>query len=119
MLLPRSSHCSARWAAARSRRWTWRARSSIPHCSREAPRRAQQGPNFATLFAQMATQVERDSAREAGLKLLEWLAKVPAGSERNIAVNLTTSALKQALGEEKYSEALRGNVVSAGVAQGA
>jgi hypothetical protein len=88
--------------------------STLP---REAERFAGEAPHFAAMFVRMAPEVERDAAREAGMKFLEWLSRLEAGNERNFAVNLATDALQQALGPGAYEEALRGNVVAAGVAR--
>lgn len=77
-------------------------------------------PNFAAMYAQMAPQMDKDVARDAGLRLLEWLGKVVKESnERTLAVNITTDGLKKALGEEKYSQALETNVVARDVANSA
>lgn len=84
---------------------------------RDADSYSAEAPHFAAMFVRMAQEVERDAARDAGVKFLEWLSRVEAGNERNFAVNLATDALQQALGAEAYEEALRGNVVAAGVAR--
>jgi hypothetical protein len=69
-------------------------------------------PNFAAMFNSMAPQVDKDTARDAGLHLLAWLGKLSSSSERNLAVNITTDTLKQILGEEGYQEALRSDVAA-------
>ncbi len=88
--------------------------SSLPG---DAEKLASEAPNYGAMYVRMAGEVEKDAAKEAGLKLLDWLAKVPDGGNKNIAVNMTTDAMKKALGDEGYQEALRGDVVAQGVAQ--
>src|SRR3954470_2052328 len=61
--------------------------------------------NYAAMYINMAPQVDPDVAREAGVKFLDWLAKRPPQGERNLAVNMTSDALKQVLGAG-YDEAL-------------
>ena len=85
----------------------------------ETKESASESPNLAAMFNRMAPEVQKDAARDAGLKLLEWLGRVKAGSSRNIALNLTTDTLREVLGEKAYIEALRGNPVAQSVAQGA
>jgi hypothetical protein len=75
--------------------------------------------NFAAMFNRMAPEVDKDAARDSGLKMLEWLSKVKPGGNRNIAVNLTSETLQQVLGEKGYAEALRTNPVAQSVAQNA
>lgn len=88
--------------------------SSLPS---NAEKLASEAPNYGAMYVRMAGEVEKDAARESGLKLLDWLAKVPDGGNKNIAVNMTTDAMKKALGDQAYDEALRGDVVAQGVAQ--
>src|SRR3954470_8999344 len=71
--------------------------------------------NYAAMYINMAPQVDSDIAREAGLKFLDWLAKMPPQGERNLAVNMTSDALKQVLGAG-YDEALAKDVVAKGIA---
>jgi hypothetical protein len=74
-------------------------------------------PDFAAMFSQMAPAVDKDVARDAGLKFLDWLAKQKDGGERNLAVSTAVSTLREVLGEEKYAEALRSDVVAQSLAQ--
>jgi hypothetical protein len=67
--------------------------------------------NFASMYATMAAKVGSDSAKAAGVKLLAWLGKLDPGSDRNLAVNIATDAMKQALGDAAYQEALRSDVM--------
>jgi hypothetical protein len=71
--------------------------------------------NYAAMFINMAPQVDAEVAREAGLKFLDWLAKMPPQGERNLAVNMTADSLKQVLGAG-YDEALAKDVVAKGIA---
>jgi len=81
--------------------------SSLPSDTGKANSEA---PNFAAMFNSMAPQIDKDTARDAGLHLLAWLGKVSASPERNLAVNITTDTLKQILGDQAYQEALRSDV---------
>ncbi len=74
-------------------------------------------PNFAAMFARVAPQIDRDAAGQAGLDLLEWLGKLDPCDERNLAVNITTGALQDLFGEEKYRELLGKNVMALQAAQ--
>lgn len=81
--------------------------SSLPS---DADRSRSDAPNFAAMFNSMAPQVDKDTARDAGLHLLAWLGKVNSSPERNLAVNITTDTLKQILGDQAYQEALRSDI---------
>jgi hypothetical protein len=76
-----------------------------------------EAPNFAAMYARMAPQVDKDVAQKAGLELLDWLAKVDDAPERNLAVQITTGEMKKALGQDKYDEALRSDVIAQQTAQ--
>ncbi len=76
-----------------------------------------QAPDFAAMFSQMAPAVDKDVARDAGLKFLDWLAQQKDSGERNLALSTTVATLREALGEEKYAEALRSDVVAQSIAQ--
>jgi hypothetical protein len=76
-----------------------------------------QAPDFAAMFARMAPAVDKDAARDAGLKFLDWLCKQKAGGERNLSITLATDALRSALGEEGYTDALQSDPVAMSVAQ--
>jgi len=71
------------------------------------------------MYARMAPEVDQDVARSTGLKLLVWLGKLEQSGERNLAVNIGTEAMKAALGEKKYDEALATDVMARQVAQSA
>jgi len=74
-----------------------------------------EAPNFATLYAQMSANVDVDVAKKAGLKLLDWIGHLPESGERNLALNVTVGAMQHALGQEKYQDAIRGDIVVAGI----
>ncbi len=76
-------------------------------------------PNFAAMYDRMAPEVSRDAARKAGLNLLEWIAKMKEGGPRNLALNIATEAMKGALGEQAYQDALASDVVAQGIAKSA
>lgn len=73
--------------------------------------------NFASMYARMASEVDRDVAQKVGIRLLTWIGKVPESSERNLAVNITTGSMKEALGAEAYDRALESDVIARQVAQ--
>ena len=77
---------------------------------------ANEAPNFAAMYSRMAPEVSMDAARSAGLRLLTWLGKLDANAERNLAVNITTGAMKDAL-KDNYDKALESDVMARQVAQ--
>jgi hypothetical protein len=79
------------------------------------PLAKKEATNYAAMFLNMAPQVDQDTARDAGIKFLDWLAKMPPQGERNLAVNMTTDSMKQVLGAS-YDEALAKDVVAKGIA---
>ncbi len=87
--------------------------SSLP----DAAKSKGEAPNYAAMYSSMAQQVDPDAARQAGLKLLEWLSRATESGERNLAVNIVTESMKGALGPEKYTEALQSNIIAQQVAQ--
>lgn len=78
----------------------------------DGPEAVKEAPNYAAMFAQMAKSVGPDAARGSGLKLLAWLGKLPSSGERSIALQITTAGLREALGQEKYQEALRSDIMA-------
>jgi hypothetical protein len=76
-----------------------------------------EAPNFAAMYVRVAPDVDTSVARDTGLKFLEWLSHLQQGGERNLSVNMVTATMQQVLGAEKYGEALRSNVVAAGMAR--
>jgi len=81
--------------------------SSLPQ---DAAPLAKEAPNYAAMFSQLARQMDKDAVKGAGTNLLLWLARLPDSAQRSVAVNLTTGALSDALGPEKYQELLRSDV---------
>jgi hypothetical protein len=74
---------------------------------------ANEADNFAAMYARMSSEVEKDAAKKAGLNLLEWLGKLDDSGRRTLALNITSGAMKQVLGEEGFEDALSGNAVAA------
>lgn len=73
-------------------------------------------PIVAQVYAETAPAMDKDSARRAGLNLLEWLGKLNEGADRNLAVNVTTEAMKKILGDG-YQDALAANISAQQVAK--
>jgi hypothetical protein len=69
------------------------------------------------MFARVAPAMDKDVARDAGLKFLEWLASQKQTGERNLAVTMTTDTLKKLLGEKDYQQALSSNVLAQSAAR--
>jgi hypothetical protein len=74
-------------------------------------------PNFAAMYDRMAPEVSKDAAQSTGIKMLLWLGKMKEGGPRNLAVNITTGAMKSVLGQKAYDEALASDVMARQVAQ--
>lgn len=91
--------------------WTQREFDAMFSALPSDPDRARsEAPNLAAMFNSMATQVDKDTARDAGLHLLAWLGKLNPSPQRNLAVNITTDTLKQILGDQAYQETLRSDI---------
>jgi len=90
--------------------------SALP---KDAAKAQSEAPNFAAMYSEMAPQVDLEAARAAGLRMLEWLGRVPEGGPRNLAISIMKGAMEQLLGAEKLEEALRSNVVAQGVVRNA
>jgi hypothetical protein len=88
--------------------------STLPAPDSEAAR--QEAPNFAAMYLRMAPEIEKDAAKDTGLKFLEWLNKAPESNERQMAINMTVGQMKQTLGEEDFNKALETNVIARQVA---
>jgi hypothetical protein len=78
----------------------------------DAERSASEAPNYAAMYEQSAPKVDKNVARESGVKLLEWLGKLEPSAERYLATTVTADAMKQTLGEQAYNEALERNVMA-------
>jgi hypothetical protein len=78
---------------------------------------AKHAPDFAAMFTHISPAVDKELVRDAGLKFLDWLARQKDSGERNLAVSTTVGTLRDVLGEEKFAEALRSDVVAQSVAR--
>lgn len=85
----------------------------------DASKNADEAENYAAMYAQMAPDVSKDLASEAGLELLVWLGKVKDSPLRTLAINITGGAMQQSLGEEGYRKALEKDVVAQSTVQNA
>jgi hypothetical protein len=83
--------------------------SGLPDASSETSKLA--APDYASMYASLAGKVDKDLARSTGRKLFTWLSKMEASPQRSVAINITSSAMEQALGKEKYQELLAGDVL--------
>jgi hypothetical protein len=84
--------------------------SSLPDGASETSKLL--APDYAAIYANVGPKLgEEDLLRSNGRKLLEWLGKMDASSERSIAVSMTTGALEQALGKETYERWLASDVM--------
>src|SRR5262249_1084094 len=50
--------------------------------------------NFAGVYARMSGAVSQDTARKAGVQLLAWLSRVDDSPQRNLAITVTTGAMR-------------------------
>lgn len=82
--------------------------NSLPEPKDNAP----ESENFAAMYAHMSGEVDPAVARRAGLQLLEWLGNQDGSALRTLAISITSGAMKQALGEQGFEEALSSNVVA-------
>ena len=71
-----------------------------------------EAPNYSAMYDRMAPDLDKDVARSTGVKLLVWLGKLPDSGERTISLNMTTDAMKKALGPKLYEEALSSDVMA-------
>jgi len=85
----------------------------------DAHENAVDAENYAAMFARMGGEVEVGIAKKAGLELLDWLAKLDDSGLRTLAINITTGAMKQALGEQGVRDALSSDVVAGSTVQNA
>lgn len=76
-----------------------------------------EAPNFAAMYARMAPEVSKDSAKKSGINFLDWISKMKEGGPRNLAVNIATDAMKGALGDQGYQDALSSDVIAQGIAR--
>ncbi len=85
----------------------------------DAAQMAHEAPNLAAMYASVAGTVNAGAAQKTGLSFLLWLGKLPPSGDRSIAVNVTTGAMKQSLGEKAYEDAMASDVGARQVAQSA
>jgi hypothetical protein len=78
----------------------------------DAGRLEHEAPNLAAIYARASGNVDADAAAKAGVRLLLWLAKLDEGGDRSVAIHVTTAAMRQALGEKGYDDALAGDVMA-------
>src|SRR5947209_2588147 len=89
--------------------------SSLP----DAEASTGEAQNFAAMYARMATEVDKRTAARTGLQLLEWLGKLEDSPLRTLSINIASGAMKQALGEVGFQDALQGNVTAASLVRNA
>jgi hypothetical protein len=89
--------------------------SSLP----DANENAGEAENFAAMYARMAPEVDKDVAKKTGLQLLEWLSKLDDSGTRTLGITIASGAMKQALGEQGFQDALSGDVVAGSAVQNA
>jgi hypothetical protein len=89
--------------------------SSLP----DPKAKAAEAENFAAMYARMSTEVEKGTAKKAGLELLDWLALQDDAGVRTLAINITTDAMKHALGEQGFQDALSGDVAAGSLVRNA
>jgi len=80
---------------------------------------AAEAENFAAMYARMGGEVQTGTAKKTGLELLDWLAQLEDSGIRRLAINITTGAMKQALGEQGFQEALSSDVVATSIVHNA
>ena len=97
--------------------WSQKHFEEMFHSLPDPGENAAEAENFAAMYARMSGEVEKGAAKKAGLELLEWLGKLEDSGLRTLAIQITTGAMKQALGEQAYQDALSGDVVAASVVQ--
>ena len=78
-----------------------------------------QAQDFGQMFVRFTEVGAKDDVRDAGVKLLDWLAQVPEGGAKNLTVSMVTDAFKKALGDEGYQAALRTDPVAQSLANSA
>jgi hypothetical protein len=83
----------------------------------DAGKMEHEAPNLAAMYSRAGSEMDKATARKAGLSLLLWLGKLDKGGDRTIAVNVTNGAMKTALGEKDYEDALASDVMARQVAQ--
>jgi hypothetical protein len=85
----------------------------------DARENSAQAENFAAMYAHMSPEVEKDTAKKAGLKLLDWLSQQEESPVRTLAINIAAGSMKDALGEQAFQDALSADVVAGSVVRNA
>lgn len=89
--------------------------SSLP----DAMQNSSEAENFAAMYARMSSEVDKDTAKKAGLQLLDWLGQQDDSGVRSLAINITAGAMKDAMGEQGFQDALSSDVVAGSVVRNA
>ncbi|MGI9101950.1 MAG: hypothetical protein ACR2IF_05855 [Terriglobales bacterium] len=97
--------------------WSQREFESLFSSLPDAQQSTTLAPALAEVFDRAALAGNSELAAGAGIKFLEWLSKMDPAPERSQAVTVTTGTLKKVLGEQRYQEALRANLMASQVAQ--
>ena len=104
-------------ASGPSSRWSQGTFTRMFGALPKGPEQLNEAPNYAAMLIEMAPTLDKDVARDAGLKFLEWLTQFGASGPRNLAVNMAMGVLRSTLGDEKLKQALESNVVAQGIAR--
>jgi hypothetical protein len=78
----------------------------------DAEKSSKEAANFAAMYSTSAAKMDKDVARDSGVNLLLWLGKLKESGDRQLAINITVSSMKEALGEEGYQRALEKDVMA-------
>lgn len=68
--------------------------------------------NLAAMYARMSTAMDKESVKKSGVSLLEWLGKLDDTGLRTLSINITAGAMKDALGEQGFQDALSSSPVA-------
>lgn len=85
----------------------------------DAKNNSTEAENFAAMYARMSTEMEKGTTAKAGLELLDWLEQQDDSGIRSLAINIAIGAMKQAMGEQGFQDALSKDVVAALVVRNA
>src|SRR5262249_30090784 len=91
--------------------------SNLPDAARKESQK--ESPNLAAMFVDVAPHMDPETVRDAGLRFLGWLAKMPESGERNLALNMSVDALRGALGPEAFDKALEKDPLAQSAARAA
>jgi hypothetical protein len=68
--------------------------------------------DYGALYSSLAGAIEKTTARKTGLQLLSWLAKIDDSAGRSRAIRTTSAAMRKALGDQEYRQALETDAVA-------